>query len=802
MDAFVRNLRYGARVLVRAPGFTLVALLTLALGIGANTAIFTVVNGVLLRPLPWEDADRLVGLWESNPGRGWPQFSTSGPNFLDWVEQNRSFERMAGWRFLSFNLTGSGEAERIGGGAASADLLAMLGGQPVLGRGFLPEEDRPGGGARVAIIGHGLWKRRFGSDPGILDKGLTANGETYTVVGVLPDGFEWIGPTDLIVPLGPTLDENRGNHVIQTIGRLRPGVSEAQAREDMEEIALRLERLYPDSNAGWGVAMSTFYDWIIGPDLRRALLVLSGAVAAVLLIACANVASLMLARASTRRREIAIRTALGASRLRIVRQLLVECLLLSLAGGALGLLLAMWGVEALRALGPDSVPRLDETSLDGRAVAFTLVLSLITSVIFGLAPSLQASRADQHESLKEGGRGTPGVSGQQRLRGALVVIEVALSLVLLIGAGLLVRSFLRLQSVDPGFAAEGLLTMELNLPDSRYPAAPQKAAFYSQLIERVGGIPGVESAAAASILPFGPGNTAIEVQVEGRPPDAEGDAPSADWRMVTPEYFRTLRIPILKGRSIDLKDSAESELVIVISESMARRFWPDEDPIGRRIGPGSSDSRWTIVGVAEDVKTSGLDLETRPLMYLSSYQSSWNPMALAVRASGDPSVVLAAVRTTVRDLDKDVPVSNVRSMEEMISASVGPRRFNMLLLAIFSGVALGLAAVGIYGVMAFAVTQRTHEIGIRVALGAQRGSVIKMVVGQGLRLTLVGVAAGMLAALGLTRTLSSLLFEVTTTDPLTFMGIPLVLTGVALLACWLPARRATRVDPMVALRCE
>ncbi len=797
-----RDLRFGSRMLVKSPGFTCLAVLTLALGIGANSAIFSVVNAVLLSPLPWRESGRLVRLWESNPQRGWPRFSTSGPNFLDWVEQNRSFEIMAGWRFMSFNLTEGGEAERVEGGAGSAGLLSMLGVAPALGRGFMPEEDKPGGGC-VALLGHALWQRRFESDPRILGRAITIDGEGCTVVGVLQEAMQWIGETDVIVPLGPRLDRNRGNHVLLAFGRLKKGVSLLQAQGDMEGVARRLEKQYPDSNAGWGVATATFRDWIIGPDVTRALFVLGAAVAAVLLIACANVANLMLARAAARRSEIAVRTALGASRFRVVRQLLAECLLLSLIGGVIGLLLAMWGVDLLRTLGPRNIPRLDEVGLDGRALAFTLGLSLLTSIFFGLIPALQASRPDLTESLKDGGRGTDGSSSRQRLRGALVMIEVALSLVLLIGAGLLLRSFQRLQEVDPGFQTQDLLTMQLNLPASKYRDAHRQIAFYTQLLERVRSVPGVQSASVASGIPFGPGNTSIELKIEGRAPEVDGSSPSADWRKVTPEYFRTLGIPIVQGRALEAGDGPDSPYVVVISKAMAHRYWPDQDPIGRRIGLGGMrEERWTVVGVSGDVKNGGLDGETRPVIYLSFYQGTWNPMSLAVRATGDPAAAVASVRAAAKEIDPDVPISNVLSMEELMSTSVGPRRFNTLLLAIFAGVALILATVGIYGVMACLVGQRHHEIGVRMALGAQAADIMKLVLRHGMALTLIGMCVGLAAAFGLTRAMTSLLFEVDALDPLIFAGVSLLLAGVSLPAVYFPARRATRVDPLVALKYE
>ncbi len=800
MHALLADVRSGLRSLLRSPGFTAAAVVALALGIGANTAIFSVVSSVLLRPLPYRDPDRLVRIWESNPGLGWPQFSTSYLNFLDWKRETRSFEPLAAWRNVGFNLTGSGEPERVGGGAVTASLFPMLGIDPALGRSFTTDEERPGG-PRVVLMTDGLWKRRFGSDPAVVGSTLVLNDIPRTVVGVLPPELSWFPGADLFVPLDLTADPNRGNHVLSAFGRLKEGISLAQAKADLDQVARHLEQEHPESNGGWGVRIATFYDWIVDARFRRALLVLLGAVGLVLLIACANVASLLLARASDRKREIALRVALGAGRLGIVRQFLVETGLVCVLGGCAGLALGVWGLDLLRAIDPGNIPRFDEVGLDPRAVLYTLALTLAATVLSGLAPALEASRTDMGEALKEGGRG-PSLGGRNRFRGVIVAFQFGLCLVLLVGAGLLTRSYWRLQGVDPGFARDHLLAVQINLPQARYPNDADGVAFYRSLLERVAAVPGVRSAALGSSLPFEGGNTANEVTIEGKPPGSIGSSPSADWRIASPGYFRTLLIPLRSGREFTEQDGGPGTPgVIIVSETMARRFWPGEDPLGKRLKPGRSPLWQTVIDVAADARHTQLDAELRPMMYFP-YEGSWNPMSLAVRTAGEPASMAPTVRAVVRSLDPRLPLATARTLDVLVAESVGPRRFPMALLVVFAGMALALASLGLYGVTSYSVARRTHEIGVRMALGARPADVVRMIVGQGARLILAGLLAGLLSALALGKVLSGLLFGVGPRDPLTLVGVSVLLTGVALLAAYLPARRAVRIDPMIALRCE
>ncbi len=797
MSTLLTDLRYGTRMLAKSPAWAAVAVLSLALGIGANTVIFSVLDATLLRPLPWPEPDRLVRLWESNAQRGWPRFSASGPNFVDWEARSRTFDRLAAWQGRSFNLSAPGGAERVGGGAASAGLFDLLGAHPALGRAFLPEEDRAGGGG-VVVLGHDLWMNRLGGDPGLVGRAITLDGASHTVVGVLPAGFPWIGASDAIVPLGAEIDPRRGHHILSVFGRLRRGVEIAAAQVEMETISRALAQEHPDSNDGWSVATASFDDWILGPDSRRALLVMAAAVGAVLLIACANVAALLLARAADRGREIAVRAALGAGRGRLLRQLLTESVLLSAMGGALGLALAVWGVGLVRATGPATLARLDEARVDLRVMLFTAGVSMLTGILFGLAPALQASQVRPGESLGEAGRGA--VGRPRRWHAALVAGEVALSIVLLVGAGLLARSLWRLGGVDPGFSADGLVTMQIHVPPPRYGTPAQYADLFQRLLARIGAQPGVQAAAAGTIVPFGGGNTAIEVHVEGRPADTDGSAPSADWRMVTPDYFGVLEVPVRSGRVFTDADAAGTPEVLVVNETMARRYWPGADPLGRRIRVSGSDSWVTVVGIVGDTRNLGLDSEPRPTMYIPAYQYRWSPLSLLVRASTEPGQLLGAIRAEARALDPELPVSDIRALSEMIGGSIGPRRFNAALLAGFAAAALALAATGLYGVLTFSVSRRTREIGVRMALGARARDVTRLIVGEGLRPVAAGAAIGMAAALLLARLIESLLFGVGTGDPLTFAAVPLVLGAACLAACWLPARRAARVDPMVALR--
>jgi putative ABC transport system permease protein len=803
MRTFWQDLRYGARVLLKNPGFTLIILLTLSLGIGANTAIFSVVNTVMLRQLPFKNADRLVRIMESNLERGWPTFGVSHPNFLDWRARNQTFEAMAATAGASFNLNTGGDVEVIQGAVITADFLPVLGVSPALGRNFLPEEDRPGGNTRVALITHESWQRRFGGDPGIVGKTLTINGNPFTVVGVLPESFSWGGVrNEVFAPLAPDPARSRGDHRLMVIGRLKPGVTWEQALADMNIIAQQLAQQYPETNKGWSVGGQKFYDWIVPEESRRSLLVFAGAVIFVLLIACSNVANLLLARSAARQKEISIRMALGAGRFRIVRQLLAEALLLALIAGGLGLLVAMWVVGVLKTMNPANLPRLDELSVDGRVLAFGLLLSLVTSVLFGLFPALQASRPDLNETLKDGARGSGGVGGQ-RVRGALVIVEVALSVALLIGAGLLLRSFWRLQDVKPGFEPERLLTVRVNLPRSRYRDNQAAWTFYSRLMQEIRGLPGAQDVGITSLMPMGGGNTSTEAQIPGRSAAPDGSQPSASWRIISPGYHRTLGIP-LRGRDFDERDTASGPPVTIISEEMARRHWPGEDPIGKRVVIGSFGGRErTIIGVAGDVRSFGLDTEPGAMIYVPLATAAlWNPFSLVVRTRSEPMALASAVRGALRSIDPNVPVYEIQTAERILSDSFGSRRFNMFLLGSFAGVALLLASVGLFGVMAYLVSQRTREIGVRLALGAQPRDVFRLVIGRGMLLALIGTAAGLAAAFGLARLLESLLFQIKPADALTFTVAPALLLVVALLACYIPARRATKVDPMIALRYE
>jgi len=801
MDTFWQDLRYGSRVLLKNPGFTAVAILALALGIGANSAIFSVVNAVLLRPLPYHDPDRIMTALHS----GW--FPVAPANFLDWRAQNHVFERIAAAQAWGASLTGRDKPEQLKALQVTPDLFPVLGVDPVLGRTFLPEEDRPGAG-RVVVLSHQLWQRRFGGDPKIVGQTLVLNGVGHTVVGVMPPGFQfapfWVTNAELWVPLDLTLRVNdRAGRSLRVFARLKPGVTREQAQAEMDTISRRLEQQYPGTNKSLDVTVDPLHEKVVG-KVRQALLVLLGAVSFVLLIACANVANLLLARSAARQKEIAIRTALGAGRLRLVRQLLTESMLLASLGGALGLLLARWGVKFLVALSPANLPRVETINLDSRVFGFTLAISLLTGLVFGLAPALQASKLDLNESLKEGGRSATEGIRRNRVRSLLMISEVALALVLLIGAGLMIRSFRRLQAVEAGFDPRRVLTLVVPLRSSQYSTGPQRSAFFQRLIERVGALPGVESASAINHLPLAGDIWTLGFTVEGRPAPPPGEGPSAAYRIIRPNYFHTMGISLLKGRDFTEHDAAGTPGVAIINEAFARNIWPHEDPIGKRIrvnddGPDPRE----IVGIVKDVKQREWTAEPMREMYLPYLQ---NPapsyLTLVARTTADPLSLAAAVRNEVWTIDKDVPVSQVASMEQVIAGATGGPRFNLLLLNLFASVALILAAVGIYGVMAYSVSQRTHEIGIRLALGAQTTDVIKLVVGQGMALTLIGVAIGLAAAFAVTRLMSSLLFGVSATDPLTFAVIALLLLLVALVACYLPARRATKVDPMVALRYE
>lgn len=792
-----QDVRYAARSLRRSPGFTLVAAITLALGVGANTAIFSVVNAVMLRPLPFSNPDQLVRIWESNVERGWPTFAASHPNFLDWRAQAKSFQGMAATSSLGLTWTSGGEAEVLQGMFVTATFLPTLEVTPVLGRNFLDEEDRPGGNTRVVLLGHGFWQRAFGGDAGAIGKTMTLNAQPYTIVGVLPASFRWSGTTDILAPLAPDPARSRADHRLSVIARLGDGVLLQQATSELDAMAARLGVQYPESNEGWGVRLLSFYDWLVPESTRRSLLVLLGAVVLVLLIACGNVVNLLLARGTGRRRELSICAAMGATRRRIARQLLFESCLIAALATAIGVAMSFVAVRLLVTLGPGSVPRLDELSIDGMALAFALAVALTTMMAFGLLPALQAARQDPQDALRADSRGSTAGTGSRRIRAALTVAEVALSVALLIGAGLLIRSFARLQQVHPGFNTSGVMTARVGLPNTSYPGGPPKRAFFERLLTDLRGRPGIEAAAIASGPPLSGDFTAGNVKL---PTQSNEEAGSAAWRLAGPGYFAAMGIP-LRGREFTSRDVTDAPPVAIISAALAERYFPNDDPIGRTLIMRSfGEEPHTIVGVAGDVKTFGLDAEAGFVFYGAATQyPTWNPMSLVWRSSA-PSI--DTVRASLRSIDPNVPLSAVRSMDALFERSMGPRRFNLYLLTAFAGVALALAAIGLFGVMAYLVSQRTREIGVRLALGATRGEVFRQILGRGMALAGAGAALGIGAALALSQVMETLLFSVSRRDPITFIAVPVALVIVAGLACYLPARRAMRVDPVVALRGE
>src|SRR5499426_1383226 len=811
MQTLWQDLRQGARSLFKHPTFTIVAVIALALGIGANTAIFSVVDAVLLRALPYRDADRLVTVWENNKTRGNAQNVINLGNFFDWKGQNRVFEDMATFFDLTSNLTSGGEPEEIPAQVATPNLFNILGVNPIMGRTFTEDDGKPGA-ARVVALSFGLWQRRFGGDPQIIGRKLILNGSEVTVVGVMPANFNWhVRAGSMTRKMAEMwapwqIDESmkqRGGRFASAVARLKPGVTPEQAQAEMNVIGSQLEAQYNDFNANWGVNVVPLRKQFTG-EIRLALLVLLGAVGMVLLIACANVANLLLARASTRQREIAVRAALGAGRWRIVRQLLTESLLLAGVGGLAGLALAWWGTDLLVSLAPPDLLNLPQVKINAAVLGFTLGVSMLTGVIFGLVPALEATRFSLTGSLKESGKNIGGGMRSHMLRNSLVVAEIALALVLLVGAGLLIRSFARLQGVDPGFNAHNLLTMKVSLPGRKYDTDQKRINFFLQAVAQMQSLPGVESAGAVSFLPFAAPHAGTLVEIEGRPKLPPGQGLGTGVIVSDLNYFRTMQVPLKRGRLFTDQEATEMRHVVVVNEAFARTNFPGEDPLGKRVTiyMKNDNQPCEIIGVIGDSKHMKLDAKAEPMSYWPHPELTYSGMTLVIRTRGEPTAVANAARDVIRGLDPTQPVGDVRTMESLIGTSVARARFNTLLLAIFAIVALSLAGVGIYGVMAYSVAQRTHEIGVRMALGARATDVLRLVVRKGMALALAGVAIGVSASFALTRLMETLLFNVSATDPLTFAAIPLLLAFVALLACLIPARRAAKVDPMVALRYE
>ena len=796
-----QDLRYGFRMLLKRPGFTAVAMLTLALGIGANTAIFSVVNAVLLRPLPFYQPDRLAIFYGANRQMGFSgPWAVCDTDYPDWKTQSDSFGRIAAFHRMLFNLTEAGEPERLKAAAVDADLFSLLGVQPALGRTFTAEEEQPGR-ETVALISNSLWQRRFGSDPETIGRVVKLDGKSHTLIGVLPSFFDFPTQTDLWTPL--VLTSDCSNAFNQVIARLNADVSVRQATEQVGAIFRRLSERHPQRDAESEMTVVPLQESMVS-STRPILLILLGAVSLVLLIACANVANLLLARAAGRAREMAIRRALGASRGRIVRQLLVESVVLSILGGVLGVLFAVWAVDGLVGFLPAGVPRSETIGIDGVVLGFALGASILSGIIFGLAPALHSSKTDLSVSLKEGKRSSSEGRGRRRVRSALVISEFALAMVLLVGAGLLIKSFIRLIEVKPGFDPNNLLTMNVLLPSSRYTKPAEMTNFYRTVIERFHNLPGVRAAGAVFGLPLGEMGVRGDFTIEGQPPPPTGVLVSK--LVVSPDYFRAMAIPLLNGRVFADSDTEKSAQVVIISENMAEMFWPGEDPIGKRLHPGfRSKPMCTVVGVVGNVHQNGFAKNAPLAIYMPHTQGPvflLNAAAFVVRTENDSQSMLNSFRREVQEVDKELPLYDIRSMEQLVSRSVSEPRFNMVLLAVFSFLALALASVGIYGVMAYSVAERTREIGIRMAMGAQRNDVLKLVLRQGTTLIVVGIGLGLLAAFALTRVMASYLFQVSATDPATFAGIALLLSAVALLACYVPARRATKLDPMVALRYE
>ena len=807
MQTLLQDLRYGLRMLWKTPGFTAIAILSLALGIGANTAIFSLVNAVLLKPLPFSEPERLVMVWEDMSAIGFPSGEPAPGTYSDWKAHNQVFEDMATLNWRNVNLTGDGEPEKVPAYGVSANLFPLLGSQPVLGRNFLPEEDRPGA-AKAVMLSHALWQRRYGGDPGIVNRDILLNGEKYTVVGVMPADFQFLQRyIGLWVAAAFTQEElaNRASHYLTVVARMKPNVTLKQADADIKAITARIAQDYPDQAESMSSSVVSMREQLAG-KVRNSLLMLVVAVAFVLAIACANIASLLLSRATARRKEIAVRTALGASRLQIIRQLLVESILLAGIGGAVGLLFALWSFTLLQQLIPVGMTRIASLQIDLPVLCYAMAISLITGIIFGLVPALQASKVELNEALKQSAGRTGASAAGGRLRGAFVVAEVALALVLLVGAGLLIQTIFHLRDQYSVFQPDTLLTMRTALPEDRYTQHAKRVAFYDQVLERVQALPGVTSAGYTTSVPLQWKGGANNLLIEGRQPEP-GASPNAIHRQVSNDYLQTIGMSLRQGRYFDQRDNQQSQPVALVNETMARQYWPDEEPVGKRFRIAVNAAPWlTIVGVVADVRQMGMDVAVKAEMYVPYRQIKshpwYTPRDLVIRTTGNPENLVAGVRQEIRAVDPDLPVSNIVTMEEMLSQESGSRRLGMLLLAAFAGLALLLASLGIYGVLSYFVAQQTQEIGVRLALGAQQRDILRLVIGKGMTWAFVGVAIGSVAAFALTRLMASLLFGVSANDLLTFALVAGLLTGVALVACYLPARRATRVDPLVALRYE
>ena len=812
MITFWQDIRYGLRVLAKNPGFTAIAVLTLALGIGANSALFSVVNGVLLNPLPFPNPEQLYAVYSASPT--FEQSSISYPNFLDWQKQNHSFAELGAFRAEDYNLTGTGQPERLHAHMISAEFFLAYGINPVLGRNFRPEEDRPGAGP-VAILGDGLWKRKFGSSPDILGKTITLNGKSYTVVGVAQSHITGLSLTDVYVPIGqwtdPTFLNRRISMGMNAIGRLKPGVTFPQAKADMDAVARNLAATYPDADQGRGIVLVPLKTDVVG-DVRGVLLVLMGAVGFVLLIACANVANLLLARSTGRAREFAVRSALGASPARVIRQLLTESVLLGVAGGGIGLLLAKAGTRAILTKLPETLPRAEEVSLNSHVLLFTMGISILTGIVFGLVPALKALRPDIQSTLKEGGRGESGA--RHRTQSVFVVVEMAMALVLLVGAGLMIRSLAALWGVNPGFDPRNVLVFDFSWTSDPNITADQLRAKHRESIRQLEAIPGMQAVSVmGGSLPM-TGDSELPFWLEGQPkPSSDNDMPFALFYLITPGYQPAMRIPLERGRLLNERDDEHSPAVVLIDSSFAHKYFPGQDPIGKHLNLGLLDIQPEIVGVVGHVEHWGLGSREHQNLQAQLYLPVWqipdrfwpllaNGAEYVARTAGVPLGIVPALQQAAQAVDSSTVVYGVHPMQEIVSNSIARQRFTMFLLTVFSSLALVLSAVGIYGVISYLAGQRTHEIGVRIALGASSKDVLRMVLGEGMRMTLVGIGIGIIAALALTRLITKLIYGVGATDPLTFGGVAVLLISVALLACYLPARRAMRVDPIIALRYE